>query len=105
MCRIRNIEGNRISLDRPLRYDLSRNFKPELRRYDPRLEECGIEGIGFEFPKQPYGGHFSERGFNAIAIQTAVNCWARDIRIVNADSGIFFRDTRFCTAMEVLIES
>lgn len=105
VCRIRSIEGDQVTLDRPLRYDLPEAFKPELRTYDPRLEECGVERIGFEFPEQPYGGHFSESGHNAISIQASVNCWARDIRILNADSGIFLSHARFTTVRDVIIES
>lgn len=105
VCRITSIEGDKITLDRPLRFDLRESFRPQLRKYDPRLQECGVEKIGFEFPEEPYHGHFTEEGYNAISIQQAVHCWARDIRITNADSGIFLAHGRFCTVQDVVFES
>jgi len=74
ICRIKKITDNHLSLDRPLRYDIKTAWKPELRKYDPRIEEVGIEGIGFEFPKNDYAGHFSEVGYNAIAAQQVAHC-------------------------------
>ena len=105
VCRVESIDGNLVTLDRPLRFDLLEEFQPELRSYDPRVQECGIERIGFEFPKEPYGGHFSEDGYNAISIQHGVHCWARDILIRNSDSGIFLTGGRFCTVQDVVLES
>lgn len=48
------------------------------------------------FPPRSYGGHFTELGFNAIAFSGVAHCWARDIRTVNADSGVFASGW-FCT--------
>jgi hypothetical protein len=60
--------------------------------------------VTFEFPESAYGGHFTERGFNAIAFTRAANCWIRNIRIVNADSGIFLNG-HFNTVSGVVLES
>jgi hypothetical protein len=49
----------------------------------------GIERLRFEFPNLPYQGHFTELGYNAIAISGARNCWIRDLHVHNCDSGIF----------------
>ena len=49
-----------------------------------------MENLCFEFPNTPYKGHFTELGYNAIAMSKVADCWARNIRIVNlSDSGIF----------------
>lgn len=105
ICRVEKIDGNKLSLDRPLRYDLKSDWTPELRKYDPRLEEVGIEGIGFVFPEQDYEGHFTEVGYNAISLQQVANCWIRDIHIKNSDNGIFLAATHFCTMSGIVIES
>ncbi len=104
-CRIIKIEGKKIHLDRPLRYDLKAAWKPELRKYDPGLQEVGIEGIGFEFPANDYEGHFSEQGYNAIAAQQVAHCWIRNIKINNADSGITLGEGTFCTISGITISS
>lgn len=89
VAKIVRLEGNRVELDRPLRCDIQPAWNPQLRSFEPTVTESGIENLGFEFPNQPYRGHFTELGFNPIAIIGVANCWVRNIRILNADSGIF----------------
>lgn len=76
-------------MDRPLSTDVDPKWSPTLYRAASTVEEVGIEGIAFEFPKQAYEGHFTELGFNAIALSGTRNCWIRAIHIHNCDSGIF----------------
>lgn len=91
---IEEIDGTRITLDRPLRLNLDPRWKPTVSTWRSTVSESGIEGLTFEFPNQPYGGHFSELGFNAIAMGNVEDCWARNIHIRNADSGIFAKGVR-----------
>jgi hypothetical protein len=51
-----------------------------------------------------YEGHFTEKGYNALAMSGVRNCWARDIRILNADSGIFIHGSNI-TIEGVLLAS
>lgn len=89
VARITSIDGNDITLDRPLRFDIEARWKPAILRFDPTVTECGIEDLRFEFPNTPYAGHFTELGYNAYAISQAAHCWVRNIHIHNADSGGF----------------
>ncbi|WP_309396908.1 glycosyl hydrolase family 28-related protein [Cerasicoccus maritimus] len=102
--RITAIEGQRVQLERPLSFDVRPEWTPLLRGGGATVYESGVEDLGFEFPNTPYEGHFTEWGYNAIAISDAVDCWVRDVRIENADSGIFLRGYN-CTINGVLIES
>ena len=43
------------------------------------------------------GADSEEVGYNGIAIGAAVDCWVRDVAVVNADSGIFVGDARRVT--------
>lgn len=99
-CTIVSLTGNRAEIDRPLRFDIRPEWTPELRTFAPGVTECGVEHLGFEFPDQVYAGHFNELGHNAIAIQNAADCWVRDIRIHNADGGIFLKSS-FCSVLDV----
>jgi hypothetical protein len=103
-ARVTAINGARITLDRPLRFDVDDRWKPRVLAFDPTVREVGIEGIRFEFPVQPYAGHFTELGHNAITIQAAADCWVRDIAIDHCDSGIFVGG-RFCTVDGVAYRS
>lgn len=96
VARVKSISGPTVTLDRPLRIDVRLEWKPVLSTWKPHVQNSGIESIRFEFPARAYGGHFSELGFNAVAFQHVAHCWARDLELVNADSGIF-AGGRFCT--------
>ncbi len=100
-ARIREINGNTVTLDRPLRFDLRPDWSAALRGFEPKLHHAGVEDLTFEFPKKPYRGHWEEDGFNAIQIENGVHCWARRLTIHNCDSGIFLKGY-FCTVSDVL---
>jgi hypothetical protein len=101
VSRVTAIEGNTITLERPLRIDVELRWRPQISSYQPTIEEVGVEGLTFEFPAVPYPGHEVELGYNGIQIQNAANCWIRDVTFVNADSGIFLDGTRFTTVQDV----
>ena len=102
--RIKSINGNKIELERPLRFDISAEWKPAVLQFNPSVTESGVENFTFEYPVSPYKGHFTELGYNAIALQDVVNCWVNNIRILHADSGIFI-SSRYCTIQNILYES
>ncbi|HSY20232.1 MAG TPA: glycosyl hydrolase family 28-related protein [Candidatus Acidoferrales bacterium] len=104
VCRITKIEGNGISVDRPLRFDVGLRWHPQIRAFEPTVSESGVENLRFEFPNQPYGGHFTEPGYNAVAFSGVADCWARNLVISNADSGIFPGGV-FCTMQNITYES
>jgi hypothetical protein len=104
VSRITRLEGDRVHLDRPLRCDLRAGWRPRLRSFEPTVTESGVESLCFEFPNQPYQGHFTELGFNAIAFTGAAHCWVRNVRTLNADSGLFI-DGNFNTVQGVVLES
>lgn len=89
VARIVKLEGNTVTLDRPLRCDIESRWKPVLGAFTPTVTECGIENLGFEFPNTPYAGHFTELGSNAFALSSVAHCWVKNVRIHNADSGGF----------------
>lgn len=99
-CKIVSIRGNRVEIDRPLRFDVRAAWCPELRAFAPDVTECGVEHLGFEFPGQVYAGHFNELGHNAVAIKHAADCWVRNLHIHNADSGIFV-SASFCSLLDI----
>jgi hypothetical protein len=100
--RIEAVEGNRITLQQPIRIDARPEWRPTLVRR-PCIREVSVEGLAFEFPKTNYPGHLKEEGYNAIYVGGAVNCWVRDIRTTHADSGIFVNGSRYCTISDIVI--
>lgn len=105
-CRVTKVDAaaRRIEFDRPLRTDVRPEWKPALFSAASSVEEVGIEDLGFDFPNTPYLGHFTEVGYNAVVIGGARNCWVRNLRIHNCDSGIFISGVNI-TAQGILISS
>jgi hypothetical protein len=91
------IEGQIVTVDRPLRADVNTEWTPVLKRYAPTLENCGVEHLTIEFPATTYRGHWLEEGFNPVEIKGAADCWLRGLKIVNPDSGPFITGSVFCT--------
>jgi hypothetical protein len=104
VSRITAVEGNRLTLDRPLRADLRPEWKPQVREFSPTVTNSGIEHLAFEFPVTPYRGHFTELGYNPVALSGVAHCWVRDVRVVNPDSGPFISGV-FNTVDELVMES
>jgi hypothetical protein len=94
--------GNRIRIDRPLRFETRAAWKPQLRSFQPTVTNSGIEHLACEYPTTPWMGHFSELGYNGITIKGVVNCWLRDIRLINAEGGFFCHGTN-CTISGVVL--
>ncbi len=103
--RIAAVEERRIVLDQPLRLDVRRAWSPLVLRMVP-IREIGVEHLAIEFESGPYGGHHHELGYNAIDFgeePLVVDAWIRDVRIENADSGIFLNKSKNVTVEGVRI--
>ena len=98
------VDGDRVTLDRPLPFDVRTQWRPRLLRFEPTVSEVGIEDLAFQFPVEPYEGHFTEVGYNALALTNVAHCWVRNVRILHCDSGIFAR-SRFSTFENVVFVS
>jgi len=104
VSRVTAVDGARLSLQRPLPTDVLPSWKARARVFAPSVSQVGVESLGFEFPSVPYRGHFKEDGFNPLAFSGTADCWARHLRIVNADSGPFLHG-RFTTVEDIVFEA
>lgn len=100
---VASVDGKKITLRQPLRFDLRAEWKPVIYRIANDSQEIGIADFTIRFPVRPYRGHWREDGMNGFAMQGANN-WARNIRIENCDSGIFLKGT-WCTIDGLFIET
>lgn len=99
--RVKDVQGSTIVLERPLRTDVRLIWGPEIHYYAPSVREVGIENLTMEFPEVKYSGHHKEPGSNGIQAQDTADCWIRNLKFLNADNGILFRETRFCTVKDI----
>ncbi len=104
VSRIDSVRGQEITLERPLRFDVRKSWKPILETFDPTVREVGIENLTISFPVKPYRGHFTERGMNGIAMNGVADCWVRNVQISNGDSGIYLAGM-FCTVDGLTLDS
>ncbi len=104
VVRITGINGKTITFNRPLRFDIETRWTPVINSFSPTVSNSGIESFSIQFPNQPYMGHFTELGFNPLCFKEVSDCWAKDITILDADSGPNLYG-KFCTLDNVIIES
>jgi len=91
-----------VRLDRPLRWPTRTVWKPQLVPIEHSVTDSGIEGLGFSFPATPWNGEFSELGYNAIKLANCAHCWVRNVRLHNAEGGIFASGMH-CTIADVVL--
>lgn len=101
VARVVQREGNRITIDRPLRLDLREEWDPQAWTWHPLVEDVGVEHLSFEFPGVPKRPHLEEEGFNALQLSGVVNGWVRNVRFVDCDNGIILDGCRFVEVRDV----
>lgn len=101
LSRVKSASETRLELERPIPYEVRAEWTPEIHRFVPSLQEFGIEHLSIHFPWSAYPGHFKEKGYNAIFLQDAAQCWINDVEIQNSDFGIDLNSTNFCTVSNV----
>lgn len=104
LTRVLAVDGPRLHLERALPWDLRAEWQPRLSRHCPGVTDCGVEDLTIEFPVTPYGGHFREAGYNALAFEGVSDCWARRLCLRHVDSGVFLAGNN-CVCSELRFES
>lgn len=96
------LDGTTVTIKEPLLHDLQPDWHTALTETE-LLAEVGIEGLRIEFPETLYRRHHLEAGYNAIYLTSVTHSWVRDVRIVNADSGILSDDASQVTIEDVRV--
>ena len=105
IARVESVKGNSVTLDRPLRVDVRKEWEPELYIFTPAVSEVGIEHLSIEFSGKPYAGHNKDDGFNAIFFFKATHSWVRNVHITDADTGVCFRHCAFSEMADIVLGS
>lgn len=106
--RVTRVEGHTIHVDRPLRIVMKTTYAPHppaLHAHHPTVQGGGVKNIQFAFPNNPYGGHFSERGYNPLELLNAHDIVCENLIIQNADGGIFARSAMHCEFRNITFKS
>lgn len=94
---IESVEGRTVTLRKPLRLPVRDGWNVLLTTPGPHVREVGVEHLTILFPRTQRKPHNRYPGYNGIYIQKAVQCWVRDVRIINADNGILTTSVANCT--------
>jgi hypothetical protein len=103
--RVTAVGAGSITLERPLPLEVDMRWKPQIRAVKPTVSEVGIEHLTMEMQGTKYPGHFNEEGYNGIYFVGAHDSWVRDVTILNADFGVHFNGSFFCTATGVVLDT
>ncbi len=99
---IASVDGPYVVLKEPLLHDVMPDWQVEVSKV-ARLANVGIEHLSIECPDVPYGGHHHERGFNPFYLTDLSHSWMKDVRIMNADSGVLTDDSAHVTLEAVRV--
>jgi hypothetical protein len=99
---VKSVSGNQVTFKEPLNHDIQKGWYGKLKTMK-WFREIGIEGIAIEFPATNYAGHHIEDGYNGIFMSGCLDCWAKDVRVTNSDSGIIIDSCKNVTVQDTVI--
>jgi hypothetical protein len=104
---IASIEGRRITLGQPLRFDVRQAWTPMLTTYTP-IEEVGVEHLELRCAGTPHYSHEGDaktgEGWKALAFGKVMNGWAKDVVVRNAEDAItILEGSKWITVRDVAV--
>lgn len=85
---VASISGNTLTLKQPLRVDIRPEWNVTVTTPGQTVREVGVEGMTLKMVHNERNVHLMDIGFNGIYINRAINCWVKDVKIVDAQNGI-----------------
>ncbi len=102
--RITSINGNQVTLQRPLPVRVDPIWKPEIHRMPASMvKESGIRDLTVEFPWTQAPPHLRELGYNAFIVDGAANAFILNVATLNADNSIMVAHSAHVTVDGVTI--
>ena len=93
---VHQVEGRDLFLSAPIGLEVETPWQATLVSR-PLVRGIGVEGLTIRFPDTPYAGHLREKGYNGIEFRNVVDGWVRDVKVENADNGIFVNQCKRVT--------
>jgi Pectate lyase superfamily protein len=103
--KVKSVQSGKVTLERPLPFELDTRWAPELRAAKPSVKEVGVEDMTLEFAGTTYPGHFKEHGYNGIQFSGLHDSWVRRVTILNADYGVSLNGCFFSTVTDVTLDT
>lgn len=90
-----------VRIEQPLRLALHRSAPARLRALGPTLHDSGVEGLTVENKLLTQTKHNRNPGSNGVCFQAVHDCWADNIRVVNADAAFTLTSAKSCTLSRI----
>ncbi|WP_147107579.1 glycosyl hydrolase family 28-related protein [Nesterenkonia populi] len=100
---IKEVRKHEVLLAQPTKIDLRPEWSPQLALLGPRVEQSGLEHLTLQMRQAPQREHNNDRGFNGPHFQAAVNCWAKDVHVVDSENGFGFTSAKGVTLSDVRV--
>jgi len=86
---VKGVSGAKVELDQPLRIEFP-TIDGSFARKSRYISGCAVEGFTIESS--------CDLWFTSIEIRNAVNCWARNVKVVKCGRNpVYFANAKFCT--------
>ncbi|MCX4973415.1 glycosyl hydrolase family 28-related protein [Streptomyces sp. NBC_00620] len=95
--RIARVQGEKVTLERPLPLDVRPEWDPRLTTHVEPLTGSGVEGLTLEAVETPQSPHLLDKGYNGVTFQCAYDCWADDVVVRHVDNGFGLVAASACT--------
>ncbi|MEQ7008992.1 glycosyl hydrolase family 28-related protein [Actinopolymorpha sp. B17G11] len=100
---VTHVSGDQVTLAQPLKFDLRTVWEPRLQTLGPVVRESGIEDLTLRMRLTQQQPHNRDFGFNGPAFSAALNCWARNVHVENADNGFGLHSCKGVTLRDVSV--
>ncbi|KAL4422481.1 hypothetical protein ABPG75_008678 [Micractinium tetrahymenae] len=101
IARVSAVGPSWIEFERSIPYGIRLKWKPVVHVASATVQNSGFEGFTVEFPWSVYPSHLDVKGYNAFGIYGGINCWMRNLKIINADNGYIVNGADFVTVTGV----
>lgn len=107
MIKVIRVEGNRVTLDSPLIWNLEKKWQPELWDLPGLIENVGIAGIRFRTSwSEPFVHHrndIHDNGWDHVKFRNCSNCFIYAVIFENTTTAVSLSDCHQCSVFECQI--
>ncbi len=100
---IKAVQGNTVTLAQPLRVDIRPEWKVAFRELGSSVEEVGVENLKLVLQAPATHEHLACVGWNGVCANRALNCWVRNVEIVNAENPVILAAAKNVTVDNLTI--
>lgn len=86
-----------VRIEQPLRLEIHRETPARLLELGPTVRDSGVEQLTIENKLLPQTAHNLNPGSNGVCFQAVIDCWAKDVRVLNADVAFGMTAAKSCT--------